>query len=140
MFCRWFLAIFKQNCQNMLFGWLTEYPPPVSIISGIFCKFVKTLSLKLFGNMFGNSYIHSLVISVKDSSNILTKIEIFPFSFESFSLTYLKMYRNSKNDWLLAEKSKTPQKYCRVAIQTTFSIKSLLGVKVQNFVFWNISN
>ena len=56
-----FLQFFTKKPQNLAIGWTTEYSPSNPSISGIFLKFpnfLRSLSLKSFGNSWGNSYIH----------------------------------------------------------------------------------
>ena len=59
------LQFFTKKRQNVAFGWKAGYSPSNSGISGIFLNFpnfLRSKSLKSFGNSWGNSYIHFLVI------------------------------------------------------------------------------
>ena len=58
-------VIFIKNRQNLVFGWTAGYAPSNLSISEIFLKFpnfLRSLSVKWFGNSWSNSYIHFLVI------------------------------------------------------------------------------
>ena len=59
-----FLQFFTKKRQNLAFGQKAEYLPSNPNISGIFLKFPNFLSLKSFGNLWSNSYIHFLVIII----------------------------------------------------------------------------
>ena len=54
-------------------GWKTKVKDLVGGL-GIRPEFPKILSLKLFGNSWGNSYIPYLLLIIKKSQNIMTKI------------------------------------------------------------------
>ena len=54
-------------------GWKTKVKDLVGGL-GIRPEFPKILSLKLFGNSWGNSYIPCLLLIIKKSQNIMTKI------------------------------------------------------------------
>ena len=55
------LQFFTKKHQNLAFRWTTGYSPSNPSISGIFLKFPNFVSLKSFGNSWGNSWIHFLV-------------------------------------------------------------------------------
>ena len=59
-----FLRFFTKKRQNLAVGWTAEYSPSNPSISGIFLKFPNFLSLKSFGNSWGNSYTYFLVIII----------------------------------------------------------------------------
>ena len=97
--------------QNLAFGQSAGYSPSDPSISGIFLKFPNFLRLMSFGNSYGNSYIHFLVIIIqfrftcgegklcskaKKSTNVLSRIVaiyLFCWFFISGSLIQYVKFR-----------------------------------------------